>query len=153
MKLRKIALVFIAVVLLVSMTGCNSVSFLSAGLMLTSVALVFMTNLRAKPQAFDLSQGEEEYLKTLNDYYKNNPSTSERPNVLVILMDDMGYGDTSLNGNTVFSTPTFDYIGEEGLNFENFSIFYQLLHTFLHKQKYNLSTWTKKTKFYLIIVE
>lgn len=101
-------------------------SFLSAGLMLTSVALVFMTNLRAKPQAFDLSQGEEEYLKALNDYYKNNPSTSERPNVLVILMDDMGYGDTSLNGNTVFSTPTFDYIGEEGLNFENFYASYSV---------------------------
>ena len=101
-------------------------SFLSAGLMLTSVALVFMTNLRAKPQAFDLSQGEEEYLKALDDYYKNNPSTSERPNVLVILMDDMGYGDTSLNGNTVFSTPTFDYIGEEGLNFENFYASYSV---------------------------
>lgn len=101
-------------------------SFLSAGLMLTSVALVFMTNLRAKPQAFDLSQGEEEYLKALNDYYNNNPSTSERPNVLVILMDDMGYGDTSLNGNTVFSTPTFDYIGEEGLNFENFYASYSV---------------------------
>lgn len=101
-------------------------SFLSAGLMLTSVALVFMTNLRAKPQAFDLSQGEDEYLKALNDYYKNNPSTSERPNVLVILMDDMGYGDTSLNGNTVFSTPTFDYIGEEGLNFENFYASYSV---------------------------
>ena len=101
-------------------------SFLSAGLMLTSVALVFMINLRAKPQAFDLSQGEDEYLKALNDYYKNNPSTSERPNVLVILMDDMGYGDTSLNGNTVFSTPTFDYIGEEGLNFENFYASYSV---------------------------
>lgn len=101
-------------------------SFLSAGLMLTSVALVFMTNLRAKPQAFDLSQGEDEYLKALNDYYKNNPSTSERPNVLVVLMDDMGYGDTSLNGNTVFSTPTFDYIGEEGLNFENFYASYSV---------------------------
>ena len=95
-------------------------SCMSLGLMLTSVALVFTVNLRAKPQAFDMSKGEDEYLKALNDYYKNNKTDTDRPNVLVILMDDMGYGDTSLNGNTVFDTPAFDYIGEEGLNFENF---------------------------------
>ncbi len=101
-------------------------SFMSLGLMLTSVALVFTTNLRAKPQAFALSKGEDEYLKALNDYYKNNSVSSDRPNVLVILMDDMGYGDTSLNGNTVFSTPSFDYIGEEGLDFDNFYASYSV---------------------------
>lgn len=45
MKLRKIALVFIAVVLLVSMTGCNSVSFLSAG------QISNLVNEYGKPQA------------------------------------------------------------------------------------------------------
>lgn len=101
-------------------------SCMSLGLMLTSVALVFTVNLRAKPQAFDMSKGEDEYLKALNDYYKNNKTDTDRPNVLVILMDDMGYGDTSLNGNTVFDTPAFDYIGEEGLNFENFYASYSV---------------------------
>lgn len=107
--------------------GMRSIAaFMSLGLMMTSVALVFMTNLRAKPQAFDLSDGEDEYLKALNDYYKNNTSDTDRPNVLVILMDDMGYGDTSLNGNTVFSTPAFDFIGEEGLDFDNFYASYSV---------------------------
>ncbi len=101
-------------------------SFMSVGLMLVSVALVFTTNLRAKTHAFDLSKGEDEYLKALNDYYKNNSSQSDRPNVLVILMDDMGYGDTSLNGNETFDTPAFDFIGQSGLNFENFYASYSV---------------------------
>lgn len=101
-------------------------SLLSAGLMLVSVALVFTTNLRAKTQAFDLSEGEDEYLKALNDYYKNNGLRSDSPNVLVVLMDDMGYGDTSLNGNEVFDTPAFDFIGESGLDFDNFYASYSV---------------------------
>ena len=44
---------------------------------------------------------------------------SGNPNVLFILMDDMGYADTSLNG-AIYDTPNMDRIGEEGINFDNF---------------------------------
>ncbi len=101
-------------------------SVLSVSMILASVALIFTCNLRAKPIAVDMSGGEDDYMKALNDYYKKNGVNSESPNVLVILMDDMGYGDTSYNGNTVYSTPAMDYVGQEGVAFDNFYASYSV---------------------------
>ncbi len=86
------------------------------GLLLTvvSVGYVFTGNLRAKTTAFDMSKGEQDYLNNLI----NNPSG--KPNVLVIVMDDLGYGDTGFNGATAYDTPNIDWIAEEGVNFDNF---------------------------------
>jgi arylsulfatase A-like enzyme len=41
-------------------------------------------------------------------------SAAERPNVLVILTDDQGWGDLSLNGNTNLSTPNVDSLARDG---------------------------------------
>lgn len=101
-------------------------SFVSLALLLSSITLIFSCNLRAKPIAKDMSRGEEEYLKALNDYYSKNGVNSSSPNVLLILMDDMGYGDTSYNGNTVFDTPAMDYVGQEGVAFDNFYASYSV---------------------------
>lgn len=52
-----------------------------------------------------------------------NPSTlsknesSRRPNVLVILTDDQGYGDLSCMGNTDFRTPHLDALAASGVRF------------------------------------
>ena len=35
-------------------------------------------------------------------------ATAERPNVIVILTDDQGWGDLSIHGNTNISTPNID---------------------------------------------
>lgn len=43
----------------------------------------------------------------------------ERPNIIFILADDMGYHDTSYNGQTHFSTPNLDRMAREGLIFTN----------------------------------
>ncbi len=86
---------------------------LSILLMLTSVLAVLTGNLRTKPVAERLREGHDDYLK------KVDKAKSESPNVLFILMDDMGYGDTSLNG-AIYDTPNMDSIGENGLNFTNF---------------------------------
>ncbi|MDE7215304.1 MAG: sulfatase-like hydrolase/transferase, partial [Clostridia bacterium] len=101
-------------------------SVFSVALFLSSIALVFTCNLRSKPIALDMSRGEDEYLKALNDYYKKNGVNSQSPNVLIILMDDMGYGDTSYNGNSVYSTPAMDYVGQEGVAFDNFYASYSV---------------------------
>lgn len=71
-------------------------------------------NLRSKPNTKRMWDGQDEYLDNID---KN--ANSQSPNVLVILMDDMGYGDVSINGSLI-DTPNIDSIGEEGLNFENF---------------------------------
>lgn len=45
-----------------------------------------------------------------------------RPNVVVFLTDDQGWGDLSLHGNTNLSTPNIDSLGREGALLENFYV-------------------------------
>lgn len=80
----------------------------------TSIFFVLTTNLRSKPNAERMWDGQDDYLDNVD---KN--ATKESPNVLVILMDDLGYGDVSLNGS-IYDTPNIDSIGENGLNLDNF---------------------------------
>lgn len=47
---------------------------------------------------------------------------AERPNVLVILTDDQGWGDLSLHGNTNLETPAVDSLAREGAAFEAFYV-------------------------------
>jgi arylsulfatase A-like enzyme len=47
---------------------------------------------------------------------------AERPNVLVILTDDQGIGDVSLNGNPILKTPNLDRIGTSGVRFSRFYV-------------------------------
>ncbi|CAN5900639.1 arylsulfatase [soil metagenome] len=49
-------------------------------------------------------------------------SASDRPNVVVILTDDQGWGDLSLNGNTNLSTPNLDSIARDGVMFDRFYV-------------------------------
>ena len=96
-------------------TGLKAVSSvaLSVLLMGASVFSVLMGNHRTKPVTERLWDGHDDYLG------KVDKVKSDNPNVLFILMDDMGYGDTSLNG-AIYDTPNMDSIGENGLNFTNF---------------------------------
>ena len=41
----------------------------------------------------------------------------KKPNVLVILADDMGYGDTGFNGSKDIQTPAIDSIARNGVRF------------------------------------
>lgn len=45
-----------------------------------------------------------------------------RPNVVLILADDQGWGDLSLNGNKNVRTPNIDKIGREGARFSRFYV-------------------------------
>jgi len=47
---------------------------------------------------------------------------ARRPNVVVILTDDQGWGDLSLNGNTNLSTPTIDTLARDGASFDRFYV-------------------------------
>ena len=44
-------------------------------------------------------------------------SVAEKPNIIVILADDLGYGDLSSFGQTRFSTPNIDRLAAEGMTF------------------------------------
>lgn len=43
-----------------------------------------------------------------------------RPNIVVILVDDLGYGDLSVYGQSHFATPRLDRMAAEGLRFTQF---------------------------------
>ena len=45
---------------------------------------------------------------------------AERPNILIILADDLGYGDLSSYGGKDIRTPNVDGIGVRGMRFDNF---------------------------------
>ena len=45
----------------------------------------------------------------------------QRPNVLLIVSDDQGYGDFGFNGNTLVQTPALDRLANESAVFRNFT--------------------------------
>lgn len=45
-----------------------------------------------------------------------------RPNVLLILTDDQGYGDFSIHGNPHVRTPNIDALGRSGVRFDRFFV-------------------------------
>src|ERR687890_250565 len=45
---------------------------------------------------------------------------AERPNVVVILCDDLGYGDLGCYGHPTIRTPNLDRMAAEGMKFTSF---------------------------------
>lgn len=54
------------------------------------------------------------FLPLENDKWKDNP------NIILIYMDDLGYGDLSCYGALTYSTPALDKLAASGLRFTNF---------------------------------
>lgn len=50
------------------------------------------------------------------------PTFAEKPNVIYILVDDLGYGNLSCYGQTQFETPHIDAMASRGMTFtQNYS--------------------------------
>ncbi|MCL4482667.1 MAG: sulfatase-like hydrolase/transferase, partial [Bacteroidetes bacterium] len=52
----------------------------------------------------------------VNVCYAQNPS----PNIVLIFMDDMGYGDLSCYGASQYKTPNLDRMAAQGIRFTSF---------------------------------
>lgn len=48
------------------------------------------------------------------------PQEKQSPNIVVILVDDLGYGDLSINGGKDIHTPHIDKLFDKGMKFTNF---------------------------------
>lgn len=46
----------------------------------------------------------------------------KRPNVILVMTDDQGYGDFSFTGNPRLKTPTLDKLAGESIRFTNFHV-------------------------------
>ncbi len=51
-----------------------------------------------------------------------SPAQNKRPNFILILTDDQGYGDISINGNPTIKTPNIDRLALEGQKWSNFYV-------------------------------
>ena len=49
-------------------------------------------------------------------------AAAEPPNVILLLVDDMGYGDVAALGNPVLKTPNFDTLHGQSARFTNFAV-------------------------------
>lgn len=47
---------------------------------------------------------------------------SNPPNIVIILSDDQGWGDLSINGNTNLTTPNIDNLAKTGITFDRFYV-------------------------------
>ena len=83
----------------------------------------FMMNVNARvvPKVRSLREGHDAYLEALRGGARTDAlGTRERPNVLLIMMDDMGYGDLSLLAETSVELPNLEALGENGVVMEQF---------------------------------
>lgn len=62
------------------------------------------------------------YLLLPLTFWACQESESSKPNVLLILTDDQGYGDVSIHGNDSIYTPHLDQIAQEGIRMDNFYV-------------------------------
>lgn len=49
-----------------------------------------------------------------------NVLTQTKPNIILIMADDLGWGDTGYNGNKIIKTPYLDQMASEGIKFNRF---------------------------------
>ena len=54
-------------------------------------------------------------LSTVNTAYSQQKP--QRPNIILIYTDDLGYGDVSINGTSAIPTPNMDKLAKSGINF------------------------------------
>ena len=54
-----------------------------------------------------------------NDVKTATPEEQKKPNIVIIYVDDLGYGDVGFNGATELKTPNLDKLASNGIRFNN----------------------------------
>ena len=57
---------------------------------------------------------------TAESVISKRPGRAQRPNVIIVLTDDMGYGDLGCYGSKAIPTPNLDRMAREGMRFTDF---------------------------------
>ena len=53
---------------------------------------------------------------------ENLSTSAKKPNIIIVITDDQGYGDLGHHGNTVIKTPSLDAFSKESLNLTNYHV-------------------------------
>ncbi|HIN30163.1 TPA: hypothetical protein EYM82_14880, partial [Candidatus Poribacteria bacterium] len=67
-----------------------------------------------------LSDFLQSFLQLSMQPTKGGTVMARKPNIILILADDMGYGDTSCYGGKHLQTPAIDSLASSGLRFTDF---------------------------------
>lgn len=57
---------------------------------------------------------------SLSGYEACSEVPPEKPNIILVMADDLGWGDTGYNGNMIIKTPHLDKMANEGIQFNRF---------------------------------
>lgn len=81
------------------------------------------------------------------------PSAGDPPNIVLVFIDDMGWGDFSCFGNSEASTPNIDAMANEGIRFEQFYVNSPIcspsrvaISTGMYPQRYRISSYLNNRK-------
>ena len=66
------------------------------------------------------------FLFLLAAFYHNGltaaPAQTDHPNIIIIFIDDMGWGDVSINNPSINYTPNFAWLADNGIKLTNFYV-------------------------------
>tara|TARA_R110002126_G_scaffold291782_1_gene458021 strand:- start:41207 stop:42772 length:1566 start_codon:yes stop_codon:yes gene_type:complete len=78
-----------------------------------------MQNLKTKIYQYSLFVVALVVYASCKNEVKQKEKTVKKPNIVIIYLDDLGYGDISANGATEISTPNIDMLANGGVRFTN----------------------------------
>lgn len=52
----------------------------------------------------------------------NQPKKADKPNIVLVITDDQGYGDVALHGNPIIQTPNIDKLGQESIRLTDYHV-------------------------------
>lgn len=95
--------------------------FLGLFLVISLLALAVFGGLklalyRQEENAFHLNM-KAEYLSAVS---QDSDSSNKRPNIVLLVFDDLGYGDFGYTGNRAIKTPNIDQVAENGVVLTNY---------------------------------
>ncbi len=70
-----------------------------------------------QPETYSIHSAQFEDAESTLPALQLVPGEARRPNIIVILADDLGYGDVGSFGGTVIETPHMDQLAAEGMRF------------------------------------
>jgi len=61
-------------------------------------------------------------LISLSSTCSTNSNEKPKPNIIIIMTDDQGWGDLGVNGNPIIQTPNIDLLAKDGIQFSRFYV-------------------------------